>query len=44
MFIQGATENGLKFKTEFTEQEFEGIVELYHYQLFKELVKDDENE
>lgn len=44
MFIQGATENGLKFQTEFTEQDFEEMKELKPYEQFKELVKDDENE
>lgn len=43
-FIQGATEKGLKFQTEFTEQEFEEMEELKPYEPFKELVKDDENE
>lgn len=42
--IQDATEKGLKFQTEFTEQEFEEIEELQPYKAFKELVKDDENE
>ena len=42
--IQDATEKGLKFQTEFTEQEFEEMEELKPYKPFKELVKDDENE
>ena len=44
MFILGATENGLKYQTEFTEKDFEKIEELQPYKPFKELVKDDENE
>lgn len=42
--IQGATEKGLEFKTEFTEKDFDEIEELQPYKAFKELVKDDENE
>lgn len=42
--IQGATEKGLEFQTEFTEQDFEEIKELKPYEQFKEPVKDDENE
>lgn len=44
MFIQGETENDLKFKKEFIEKDFEEIEELKPYEQFKELVKDDENE
>lgn len=42
--IQCMAEKDLKFKTEFTEQDFEEIEELQPYEQFKELVKDDENE
>ena len=42
--IQSATEDGLKFKTEFTEQDFEENEEIQPYKPYKELVKDDENE
>lgn len=42
--IQSTTEDGLKFKAKFTEQDFEEIEELKPYKAFKELVKDDENE
>lgn len=42
--IQDATEKGLKFQTEFTEQDFEEMKELKPYEPFVELVKDDENE
>lgn len=44
MLIQGAPENDLKFKKEFTGKDFEEIEELQPYKPFKELVKDDENE
>lgn len=42
MLIQGAPENDLKFKKEFTEQDFEEMEELKPYKAFKELIKDDE--
>ena len=42
--VQSITEGDLKFKTVFTEQDFEEIEELKPYEQFKELVKDDENE
>lgn len=44
IFIRAAEACRLKYKTEFTEQDFEEIEELKPYEAFKELVKDDENE
>ncbi|CAI3293986.1 hypothetical protein CIRMBP1257_00494 [Enterococcus cecorum] len=44
IFIRAAEACRLKYKTEFTEKEFEEIEELKPYEQFKELVKDDENE
>lgn len=44
IFIRAAEACRLKYKTEFTEQDFEEIEELKPYEQFKELVKDDENE
>lgn len=44
MIDKGVTEKDLKFRTQFTKQEFEEIGELYPYKSFKELVKDDDYE